>query len=222
VQGLLLLLCCILDGDDRHDLALDLCHLRVDGADDLVDRGLIVLVEQGQGEEPEPGHDDQGHHVEPGADVGEAPEAEDELEGVEPVLEEEEAAELHDGGVGHVHEEARHLGHLLGGDVHLKVGEGHQGVAASVRLFHENHGIAVDFDAEDDDEEGEGDVGDDGDEAEVADGDEAGEDEAEGAAAGHGVHPVHQVLGGRLHGGQVNHGGGWLAGAGSAACSWLS
>ena len=67
-------------------------------------------------------------------------------------------------------------------------------------------------------EEGEGDVGDDGDEAEVADGDEAGEDEAEGAAAGHGVLPVHQVLGGRLHGGQVNHGGGWMAGAESAAC----
>ena len=80
---------------------------------------MVVLVEEGQGEEADPGEDDQGHHVEPGADVGEAPEAEDKLDGVEPVLEEEEAAELHDGGVGHVHQEAGHLGHLLWWNVDL-------------------------------------------------------------------------------------------------------
>ena len=73
-------------------------------------------------------------------------------------------------------------------------------------LFQENHGIAVDFDAEHNDKEGERDVGDDGDEGEVANGDEAGEDEAEGACTAHWVLPVDQVLHNRLGRGEVDHG----------------
>ena len=73
-------------------------------------------------------------------------------------------------------------------------------------LFKEHHGIAVDFDSEHDDKEGEGDVRDDRDEGEVADGDEDGEDEAEGARAADRVLPVDQVLHNRLGRGKVDHG----------------
>ena len=75
-------------------------------------------------------------------------------------------------------------------------------------LFQEDHGKAVDLDAEHDDEEGERDVGDDGDEGVVADGDEHRQHEAEGAGAAHWVLPVHQVLHDGLGGGKVDHGGG--------------
>ena len=75
-------------------------------------------------------------------------------------------------------------------------------------LFQEDHGKAVDLDAEHDDEEGERDVGDDGDEGVVADGDEHRQHEAEGAGAAHRVLPVHQVLHDGLGGGKVDHGGG--------------
>ena len=151
----------ILDGDDRHHLVLDLGHLGVHRANNLVDGSLVVLVEEGQGEEADPGEDDQGHHVEPGADVGEAPEAEDKLDGVEPVLEEEEAAELHDGGVGHVHQEPGDLGHLLWRDVHLQqkclitnliwgetnlnVSDGNKWVAAGVRLKMKDQELRLSF-----------------------------------------------------------------------------
>ena len=75
-------------------------------------------------------------------------------------------------------------------------------------LFQEDHGKAVDLDAEHDDEEGERDVGDDGDEGVVADGDEHRQHKAEGAGAAHRVLPVHQVLHDGLGGGKVDHGGG--------------
>ena len=75
-------------------------------------------------------------------------------------------------------------------------------------LFQEDHGKAVDLDAEHDDEEGERDVGDNGDEGVVADGDEHRQHKAEGAGAAHRVLPVHQVLHDGLGGGKVDHGGG--------------
>lgn len=130
----LFLLLSVLGGDDGHDLVLDLGHLAVDGANDLVHGLLVVLVEERQGEEGHPGEDDECHHVEPGADVGQTPEAQHKLDGVEPVLEEEEPAQLHDGGVGHVDQKSGHLGDLLGGDVHLQVGDGDQRVAAGLGL----------------------------------------------------------------------------------------
>ena len=98
-----------------------------------------------------------------------------------------------------------------------------------IYLFQEHHGIAVDLDAEHDDEEGERDVGDNGDEGVVANGDEAGEDEAEGAGAAHRVLPVDQVLYNRLGRGKVDHGAGeeeggccktsWFAACSSSSCS---
>ena len=87
-------------------------------------------------------------------------------------------------------------------------------------LFQEDHDIAVDFDAEHNDEEGERDVGDDGDEGVVANGDEAGEDEAQGAGAADRVLPVDQVLHGRLGRGKVDHVAGEEMG-GCCKTSWF-
>lgn len=51
------------------------------------------------GEESDPGHDDEGHGVEPAADVGQDPEGQTELDGVQHVLDHEEASQLLDGAV---------------------------------------------------------------------------------------------------------------------------
>ena len=64
----------------------------------------------------------------PGANVGETPEAEYELNGVKDAFEEEESPELHDGGVENVHQEARHVRHALGGDGHVNRGDTVEGV----------------------------------------------------------------------------------------------
>jgi len=84
---------------------------------------LIVFIKKWKGEASYPGQDDQGHHVEPGADVGQAPQAEDELNSVKDALEEEKSAQLHDGRVGDVHQDPSDLRHLLRGDVDIDVGQ---------------------------------------------------------------------------------------------------
>ena len=50
----------------------------------------------GDGEESDPGEDDEGHGVEPAADVGEEPEGQAELDRVEDVLDEDKLAHLGD------------------------------------------------------------------------------------------------------------------------------
>ena len=91
-------------------------------------------------------------------------------------------------------------------------------------LLHEDHGVAVDLDAEHEDEEGEGDVGGHRDEGVVADGHEDGEHEGERAAAGHGAVPVDQGAGSGLGAGEGDHGGGGgqLGGGGTAGGGQLS
>ena len=64
----------------------------------------------------------------PGADVCEAPETEDELDGVEDALEEEESPQLHHRGVEDVHQEARDVRHPLGGDCDVDGGDALQWV----------------------------------------------------------------------------------------------
>ena len=64
----------------------------------------------------------------PWADVCEAPETEDELDGVEDALEEEESPQLHHRGVEDVHEEARDVRHPLGGDCDVDGGDALQWV----------------------------------------------------------------------------------------------
>ena len=53
----------------------------------------------GNGEESNPREDDEGHGVEPAADVGEEPEGDAELDGIQHVLHEEESSELSEGAV---------------------------------------------------------------------------------------------------------------------------
>ena len=75
----------------------------------------------------------------PGANVGETPEAEYELNGVKDAFEEEESPELHDGGVENVDQEARHVRHLLWRDVDVQVGDALQGVAPGLGLRKYGH-----------------------------------------------------------------------------------
>ena len=49
----------------------------------------------------------------PGANVGQSPQAEDELDGVEDALQQEESSELHDWWIDDVHQEAGDVGDLL-------------------------------------------------------------------------------------------------------------
>ena len=84
----------------------------------------------------------------PGANVGETPEAEYELNGVKDAFEEEESPELHDGGVENVHQEARHVRHLLGRDVDVQVGDALQGVAPGLGLRKYGHLGFLNFDSE--------------------------------------------------------------------------
>ena len=120
---------------------------------------LVVLIHERHGEETHPGQDDKGHHVEPGTDeigllmiletkicflipganVGETPETEYELDGVKDAFEEEESPELHDGGVEDVHQEARHVRNLLGRDVDVQVGDALQGIAPGLGLRKYGH-----------------------------------------------------------------------------------
>ena len=79
---------------------------------------LVHEVHFGYREGSDPGEDDEGHGVEPGADVGEAPQAQAELDGVDHVVHEEESAQLRRGdgqllrqGLGHVLEVLRGDGH---------------------------------------------------------------------------------------------------------------
>ena len=71
VKGLFLFLhqSLVLDGDDCHHLFLDVIDLGIDLCDHLVHGCLVVLVEQGDGEDPHPGENDQRHHVEPRANI---------------------------------------------------------------------------------------------------------------------------------------------------------
>ena len=74
----------------------------------------------------------------PWADVCEAPETEDELDGVEDALEEKESSQLHHGGVEDVHEEARDVRHPLGGDGHVDGGDALEGVRPWLSLKEKN------------------------------------------------------------------------------------
>ena len=55
---------------------------------------LVHEVGLGDGECSDPGKDDQGDSVEPGSDIGQAPQRQPELEGVQHVVDEKETAEL--------------------------------------------------------------------------------------------------------------------------------
>jgi len=129
---------------------------------------LVVLVEERKSEEAYPGEDDQCHHVEPGANVGQAPEAENELDRVKHTFQKEKSAQLHDGWVCNVHQDSSDLGNLLWGDVDIHICQRKERVAAGLSLFHEDHCKTVDLDSHDDQEHGKRDVRDDCDEGKVA------------------------------------------------------
>lgn len=85
--------------DDAGQLLLDVRDLSVHLPHHIINSSLIILIHEGKCETSNPSQNDEGHHVKPGADVCEAPETEDELEGVEDAFKKEESPELHDGGV---------------------------------------------------------------------------------------------------------------------------
>ena len=115
---LLLLLCVLRCGRHRLLLWQEALHLLLDAAElllDLVQDGVqglgvvyvdlekrkdvvslvfkgigVPLSHLGDGEEADPGHDGEGHRVEPAAKVGEEPQRQTELEGLDPVLDEEQ------------------------------------------------------------------------------------------------------------------------------------
>ena len=49
----------------------------------------------------------------PGSNVGQSPQTEEELEGIEDALQQEESPELHDGGIDDIHQEPGDVGDLL-------------------------------------------------------------------------------------------------------------
>ena len=73
----------------------------------------------GDREKADPSHDEQGHGVEPTADVGENPEGKTELDGVEHVLHHEEAPQLFQGAVQLLRSPGGVIVHLLRGNSHL-------------------------------------------------------------------------------------------------------
>jgi len=94
-KGLLLLLH-VLHGNDSHHFLLDVRDLCVDLTNHVIHSSLIVFVNKRQSEEANPCQDDQGHHIEPGSNIGQSPQTEDELESIKDALQEEESPELHD------------------------------------------------------------------------------------------------------------------------------
>jgi len=134
-DGLLRLLLGRLDGDQGHHLALDLLHLHHHLPYHFVSLVLVIEVELGKGEGSNPGKDDEGHGVEPGADVGDAPQAEAELDGVHHVVNQEQAAQL---GHGRVHL----LGDALGVGLHVLRGDGHWHSRHTLKWIRARRGFA--------------------------------------------------------------------------------
>ena len=60
----------VLYWDDCHHLLFDVVDLGVDLGDHLVHGCLVVLVEEGDGEDSNPGEYDESHHIKPGANIG--------------------------------------------------------------------------------------------------------------------------------------------------------
>ena len=133
---LLLLGSAHLHGDEGHDLGLDLFNLDHHLGHHLVHLDLVVDVELGQGEESDPRKDDEGEGVEPGADVGQEPKAEAELDGVNHALDEEEPAELGQDGVEGGGEAGGHGGDGVGGQGQGQ--GGHLGIREAHTINHSN------------------------------------------------------------------------------------
>jgi hypothetical protein len=86
-----------LGGHDSHNLPLHFIELNHHLTQDIIDSSFVVLIDLGNSEGCDPRQDEKSHGVEPGADVGEAPEGETKLNSVHHVLHQEQSAELSTG-----------------------------------------------------------------------------------------------------------------------------
>ena len=132
-------------------------------ARNLVNLGLVLLVELWCGEESNPGNDEEGQHVEPGADVGQQPEGETELDGVDHVLHEEETTKFCGDLVDGAGDTCRHVGDGLRWDSDWHRLHHGERVGSWLGLLHHDHDVAVGLDTHHHQEQGVAGVGDHGD-----------------------------------------------------------
>ena len=112
----------------------------------LVNLGLVLLVEFRCGKEDDPGEDEEGQHVEPGTNVGQEPEGETELDGVNHVLDKKETTKFRGHLVDGPGDTGGHVGDGLGGDRHWHGLHHGQGVGPGLGLLHHHHDVAVGLD----------------------------------------------------------------------------
>lgn len=181
-------------GDDASDLGLDLVQSGLNLLQNGVDGGLVVQVNLGDTEDGDPGEDDEGHGVEPGADVGQEPEAGAELDGLEHVLDQEETSQLGEAEVELAADAAGEAVDLVLGDLPVAAGEFSDGVDNVGLLEEVLHDVEVDFDTDHGSQDEKTSVGDDADDAVVAHRDEREQDGGEDRAGGQRVLPQVKVL----------------------------
>merc|ERR1719369_2435609 len=150
---------------------LHLVHLPRHLADHLVHGGLVVQVKLGQGEDANPGEDDQGKGIEPRPNVGQHIQTQAKLQGINRNLQQKEALGLGQSLVDYRRDTG---GVLLDGRLGQRqwhAGGHSERVEACVHFPHLDHEEGVDLDSSDGSEKHEGGVGDDR--------EEGGEGEAE-------------------------------------------
>jgi len=158
-----------LGGHDSHNLPLHFIELNHHLTQDIIDSSFVVLIDLGNSEGCDPRQDEKSHGVEPGADVGEAPEGKTKLNSVHHVLHQEQSAEFAQTTIHFFCQSCGKLRHFIAGNSHFHSCDSGQGVASWLGLLHHDHDVAVQFDTEDNGEEAEGEIGDDGYEGVVAD-----------------------------------------------------
>lgn len=138
--------------DDVLDLRLGEIHV-------LVDLNLVGFVHFRQSEDSNNAEDDERHAVKPGADVGQDPEQQPELEGVDDILDQEQTTELAQSARHVLHDDVSEVMNFLfrQRDVHIKVLL--EGVSLSA-LLDGAQDVLVDPEGEGDGEGGQGEVGD--------------------------------------------------------------